>query len=43
MEILGLACDVSSEASVEAAFKDVIEKFGQIDAVVASAGAFHIT
>lgn len=38
LNILGIACDVSSEASVEGAFKDVIEKFGQIDAVVASAG-----
>ncbi|KLO19230.1 NAD(P)-binding protein [Schizopora paradoxa] len=38
LNILALACDVSSEASVEAAFKDVIAKFGQVDAVVASAG-----
>lgn len=38
LKILGLACDVSSEQSVQGVFRDVIEEFGRVDAAVASAG-----
>lgn len=49
--IIGLECDVSSERSVQKAFQQVMDTFGRIDSVVASAGtaadppvrlAFHI-
>ena len=40
MKVVGLECDVSSEASVAEAFKRTLEAFGRIDAVVASAGKF---
>jgi NAD(P)-dependent dehydrogenase (short-subunit alcohol dehydrogenase family) len=36
--IIGLECDVSSERSVQKAFQQVMDKFGRIDSVVASAG-----
>jgi len=36
--ILGIECDVSSEASVQNAYKVVIDKFGRVDVAVASAG-----
>lgn len=36
---IGIGCDVASEKSVKVAMNKVIENFGQIDALVASAGA----
>ncbi|HJP22578.1 MAG TPA: bifunctional aldolase/short-chain dehydrogenase [Alphaproteobacteria bacterium] len=36
---LGLACDVTDEASVEAAFAAIAEHFGGLDIVVSNAGA----
>ena len=39
---IGIACDVSSESSVQSAFEEVIKEFGRVDAVVASAGKLHI-
>ena len=36
--IIGLQCDVASETSVQKVFQQVMDTFGQIDAVVASAG-----
>ena len=39
---IGIACDVSSESSVQSAFEEVIKEFGRVDAVVASAGRLHI-
>jgi len=36
--IIGLECDVSSERSVQKAFQQVMDNFGRIDSVVASAG-----
>jgi NAD(P)-dependent dehydrogenase (short-subunit alcohol dehydrogenase family) len=41
LSIIGVECDVSSESSVQKAFAEVIDTFGRIDAVVASAGKFH--
>lgn len=38
IKIVGIECDVSSEASVQKAFTTIIDIFGRIDAVVASAG-----
>lgn len=38
IKIVGIECDVSSEPSVQNAFSRLIEIFGRIDAVVASAG-----
>jgi NAD(P)-dependent dehydrogenase (short-subunit alcohol dehydrogenase family) len=38
LKVVGLECDVSSEASVEKAFTRTIETFGRVDVVVASAG-----
>ncbi len=40
LKIVGLECDVSSEASMEKAFIRTIETFGRVDVVVASAGEF---
>jgi NAD(P)-dependent dehydrogenase (short-subunit alcohol dehydrogenase family) len=40
IKIVGIECDVSSEASVQKAFSKIIEIFGRIDAVVASAGDY---
>jgi NAD(P)-dependent dehydrogenase (short-subunit alcohol dehydrogenase family) len=40
LKVVGLECDVSSEASVEKAFTRTIETFGRVDVVVASAGEF---
>ena len=37
-EVVALACDVSSEESVEAAFAGTVERFGHVDAVFANAG-----
>lgn len=36
--IIGLECDVSSERSVQKAYQQIMETFGRIDSVVASAG-----
>ncbi|KAI9446695.1 hypothetical protein H4582DRAFT_2108309 [Lactarius indigo] len=38
LKVIGLECDVSSEASMEKAFTRTIETFGRVDVVVASAG-----
>ncbi|WRT65889.1 uncharacterized protein IL334_002840 [Kwoniella shivajii] len=38
IEALGLGCDVSDEASVQAVFNTVKEKFGRLDACVTAAG-----
>lgn len=37
--IIGLECDVSSERSVQKAYQQVMDTFGRVDSVVASAGA----
>ncbi|KAG6851283.1 hypothetical protein H0H93_011719 [Arthromyces matolae] len=37
-KFIGIECDVSSEEAVQKAYSKVIETFGQIDCVVASAG-----
>lgn len=36
--VIGIECDVSSERSVQKAYSKVMDTFGRIDAVVASAG-----
>ncbi|KIY42942.1 NAD(P)-binding protein [Fistulina hepatica ATCC 64428] len=36
--VIGLGCDVASELSVQAAYANILDKFGRIDSVVASAG-----
>jgi NAD(P)-dependent dehydrogenase (short-subunit alcohol dehydrogenase family) len=36
--ITGIGCDVSSELSVQQAFRRVMDTYGRIDSVVASAG-----
>lgn len=38
LNIIGIECDVSSERSVQKAYAEVMETFGKVDAVVASAG-----
>jgi len=38
LAFIGIACDVSSEQSVQSAFTVIMDKLGKIDAVVASAG-----
>lgn len=38
LEVIGIGCDVSSELSVQKAFKTTIDTFGRVDSVVASAG-----
>ncbi|KAF9500817.1 NAD(P)-binding protein [Pleurotus eryngii] len=38
IDAIGVACDVSSEGSVQAAFATIKQRFGRLDAVVASAG-----
>ena len=37
--IIGIGCDVSSELSVQQAYRRVMDRYGRIDSVVASAGA----
>jgi NAD(P)-dependent dehydrogenase (short-subunit alcohol dehydrogenase family) len=37
-KIVGLECDVTSEASVKKAFTRTIETFGRVDVAVAAAG-----
>lgn len=36
--VIGVGCDVSSELSVQQAFRRVMDQYGRIDSVVASAG-----
>jgi NAD(P)-dependent dehydrogenase (short-subunit alcohol dehydrogenase family) len=36
--IIGLECDVASERSVQKAYQQIMDTFGRIDSVVASAG-----
>jgi len=38
LKLTSIACDVSSEESVQKAFATVIDKYGKVDAVIASAG-----
>lgn len=38
LKIIGVECDVSSERSVQKAFGEIIDTFGRVDSVVASAG-----
>ncbi|KAF9482823.1 NAD(P)-binding protein [Pholiota conissans] len=38
LKMVGVACDVASETSVKQAFATIIDTFGRVDAVVASAG-----
>ena len=38
LNVIGIGCDVSSEVSVQKAFKVATEEFGRVDSVVASAG-----
>ncbi|KAF9256831.1 NAD(P)-binding protein [Marasmius fiardii PR-910] len=38
VKIIGVECDVSSEISVQKAFAEVVQTFGRVDCVVASAG-----
>ncbi|RDB21521.1 D-arabinitol 2-dehydrogenase [ribulose-forming] [Hypsizygus marmoreus] len=38
INFIGLKCDVSSEIAVQKVYKDVMETFGKVDSVVASAG-----
>ncbi|KAF8201771.1 hypothetical protein BJ912DRAFT_516567 [Pholiota molesta] len=38
LKLIGIACDVSSETSVKQAFTTIIDTYGRIDVVVASAG-----
>lgn len=40
VQAIGLGCDVANEDSVKAGFQHIVDKFGQIDSLVASAGAF---
>ena len=39
LKVIGVECDVSSERSVQKAYAEVIDTFGRVDSVVASAGA----
>ncbi|KIK08245.1 hypothetical protein K443DRAFT_128612 [Laccaria amethystina LaAM-08-1] len=38
VQVIGIECDMSSEASVQNAYEKVMDTFGRIDSVVASAG-----
>ena len=38
LNVIGVGCDVSSEVSVQKAFKIATDEFGRIDSVVGSAG-----
>lgn len=38
--VIGVGCDVSSELSVQRAFEHVMDTYGRLDSVVASAGKF---
>lgn len=41
-KIIGIGCDVSSELSVQQAYRRTMDIYGRIDSVVASAGACAI-
>ena len=41
--VIGIGCDVSSELSVQQAFRKVMDTYGRIDSVVASAGPFILS
>ena len=41
VQVIGIECDVSSEASVQNAYEKIMDTFGRIDTVVASAGALR--
>jgi len=41
IKYIGIKCDVSIEESVKAAYAEVINVFGRIDSVIASAGIVH--
>ncbi|KAF8163422.1 hypothetical protein B0H34DRAFT_795133 [Crassisporium funariophilum] len=41
LKFLGIECDVASETSVQNAYATIMQTFGRIDAVVASAGIVH--
>jgi len=41
IKYIGIECDVSIEESVKAAYAEVINVFGRIDSVIASAGIVH--
>jgi NAD(P)-dependent dehydrogenase (short-subunit alcohol dehydrogenase family) len=38
VQAIGIECDVSSEMAVKKAMAEILEKFGRIDSLVASAG-----
>lgn len=38
IKCIGLGCDVADEASVQGAFKTVIDTFGRVDSLVTAAG-----
>lgn len=38
LQAIGIECDVSSELAVKSAMTEVVERFGRIDSLVASAG-----
>jgi NAD(P)-dependent dehydrogenase (short-subunit alcohol dehydrogenase family) len=38
LKFIGVECDVSSERSVQKAYAEIMETYGRIDSVVASAG-----
>ena len=40
VEVMAVSCDVSNAASVEALFKQTVEKFGKLDALVNNAGIY---
>jgi NAD(P)-dependent dehydrogenase (short-subunit alcohol dehydrogenase family) len=40
INIIGIECDVSSERAVQKAYAEIMDTFGRIDSVVASAGQY---
>lgn len=42
LKFIGVGCDVSSEISVQKAYAEIMETYGRIDSVVASAGDYQI-
>ena len=40
--IIGIGCDVSSEFSVQHAFRRMMDEYGRVDSVVASAGPSRV-
>lgn len=41
LKFIGVGCDVSSEISVQKAYSEIMETYGRIDSVVASAGNYQ--